>query len=485
MLAVHPAVSFLRRNTNTRSLRGYVEWIGKSVGWWTIVYLIFWLVAFGISGVQMLGRLEEPLPVPLPPLISAVFTFMFALVVYGNKAPPLFLDRRDVYRLALGPVRPRDALRWPFIKAWLVRAAIGLLIGSVYAAVAPYWLHHDAWLAGPVLALILITHVNVRWIRYWLRDNPGADLRFIFALLGVTALSLLGVFVPQLGLAAGFGSSGLWVLVLPAVVAAVSGVLVHRSLEHSWPPRFAPQCFVLAELQAMRAMNIMASLAGQPGTDDPAYRQRLLDTLHDRPGVTRPRRSLRQPPASAPAWRAIDWRTRSLLYRRPWTSQVRLVFTVLLVTAGVLGVISGVGGSFGVLGLALIAAQLGSFTLGPAGYAATLPLMAQQRTLGRLVAVSALLVLATAAAFVSAPFLLTAAVPGELLMTVISLLLLSVLLLEKYSSWTGAPPRRMEAWVVAGLLASAPAMLLAAFTLPGLILPVQLGVLLLLYILPG
>jgi hypothetical protein len=66
-----------------------------------------------------------------------------------------------------------------------------------------------------------------------------------------------------------------------------------------------------------------------------------------------------------------------------------------------------------------------------------------------------------------------------------SLMLLILVLLEKYSTWTKTPHQRAEAWVVAALLASAPAFLLGAFGLEPLIVSVQLGLLLILSILPA
>ncbi len=475
------AVRFVRNNTLQRSGRGYVNWVGESIGWWTIAYLIFWTVMFIIAGIQLLGVLDEPLALPVQAIMGGAATVFFAMVIHGAKSPPVFLNRRDVYRLALAPVVPLHPMRWPFIQAWLVRLAVGVLAGSVWAAVSPYWFHQYAWFAGPAVALLLIAHVNVRWIRYWQRNNPHADARVLFIVPLIAALALLGVFVPELGLTAAFTHSGPWVLLLPLAVATGSGWLVHTTLQREYPPRFAPQCFVLGELQAMRAMTFMAALAGQPGMMDPEYRARLLATLHDRPGVTRPRRSLRKPPVGAPQWRALAWRTWSMIYRRPWPAQVQFVFLMATVVTAML--LMQATGALGVLILAVLAGLLSSQLLGRGGYSSTLPLGGGSRTAGRSLPGAVVLVILTLAAVFLYPMTGNLPPPDFVLAT-LSLLLLVLVLLEKYSTWTGTPARRMEAWVVSALIASAPALLLGAFGAPGLTVPIQMGMLFLLAILP-
>lgn len=473
-------VRFLRNMTLRRSFRSYAEWIGKSVGWWTIAYLIFWLVIFAISGIELLGVLEEPIALPLGTIMSTILTFVFGSLIYRARAAPVFVNRRDVYRLVLGPAAPYQVLRWPFVKVWLMRGVIGLLIGTVWAVVAPYWLHHSAWFAGPALALILISLVNLAWIRYWHLNNPEADARYLFLLLGATALALLGVFVPEAGLLGAFVSGSPLTLIAPLLVAGASAYFVHRTLLSSYPPRFAAQSFVLSELGAMRQMNILAAMAGVAGSDDPAYRARLLATLHDKPGVTKPSRSLPLPRPGSAQWQAINWRTLTMLYRRPLLAQLRLLFQFAAVVVG--SIFAAQAGSFGLLMLSLVMANLAGFLLGTGGYARQLPIRGAQRTLGRALAAAVVAWLAATIGYLLGPLFLGAVPPGQLaLITVV--LLSTVVWLEKYSTWTGAPARRMEAWVVAALLASAPALLLTAFGAPGLVMPVQFGILALLLIL--
>lgn len=475
-------VAYLRNLTLRRATREYVDWIGKSVGWWTILYLLFWMVVFAISGIELLGRLDEPLPIPIGVPIATTFTFIFGSLIYRARAAPVHVNRRDVYRLVLSGVQPFAVLRWPFIKRWATLGFIGLALGTVFAVVAPYWLHYHAWFAGPGLALILISHLNLTWIRYNQWGNPDADLRTIILLPVATAFSLIGVFLPTIGLTAAFNSNSPLSLFLPLLLAVGSSYVVHRTLERSYPPRFAAQSFVLSELSAMRQLNLIAGMAGIPADFDPAYRARLLATLHDKPGVTKPSRSIRPPRPGAPQFQAIAWRTFSMLYRRHLGAQLRLVVQFAATVAVIY--FAPLAGSFGLLLAALVMSNLAAFTLGVGGYPRHYPLSAWHRTIGRVIPAGILAVLAAVVADVLAVTLggAPAPVPGDLILTA-SMLLSAVLWLEKYSSWTGAPPRRMEPWIVAALLASAPVLLLTAFGAPGLVLPVQLGIMVLLLLL--
>ncbi len=479
-LPASAGVSYLRDLTLKRSTRSYVDWIGKSVGWWTILYLIFWLVVFLIAGIELLEQLDEPLGLPVGPAFATITTMIFGSLIYRVRAAPVHVNRRDVYQLVLSQAQPFNVMRWPFLKIWLMRGTAGLLIGGVWTVVAPYWLHIQPYWAAPALALILISIVNLNWIRYWQRDNPTADLRLLILLPAATFLALIGVFVPAAGLTGAFVSSSIFSLTAPLLLAAVSSLLVHRTLQHEYPPRFAAQSFVLSELSAMRQMNMIAAMAGVQGFDDPAYRQRLLATLHDRPGATRPSRHLRPPPAGAAQWRAIAWRTWLMLLRRPVLSQIRVVLQFGLVVLG--AIFAPRLGSFGLLLMTFVMGNLASFTLGAGAYSRSLPLSGSQRTLGRSLPAGLLAIAAAVAGWLLLPLLGAGPVGFDLLALLVVILLSAVLWLEKYSTWVNTPAHRMEAWGVASLLATAPAMLLDAFGAPAFIFPVQATILALLIV---
>jgi hypothetical protein len=477
-------VSYLRRLTLGRATRSYLEWIGKSIGWWTIAYLVFWLGAFVIAGIQLLGTPDTPLPIQVMPISVTLAVLAFALVTYRAKAPPVILGRNDLYRLALAPVQPFQGLRWPFMLRWGTLALTGLVLGSAWAVVSPYWLQQQAYWAGPALALLLIAHVNLLWLRYITRDNPGADLRYLWTAPAAAGLALAGLALPRFGLTAAFYDSSILTLVLPAALAAATAWLVHRTLEHAYPPRFAPQCFVLAELQAMRTMNILSAMMGMVGGagNDATHRARLLATLHDKPGVTRPRRSLRLPQPRLPAWRAIAWRTWLLLYRRPLGPQLRTLVFLVFATLSLL--LAPAVGAFGLFLSAVLTGNLASQLLGSGNYSLTLPIDPVTRTRGRTVP-GAIVLFGTLFLFTLVLGFFGILPVAGVFPAAASLMLLILVLLEKYSTWTKTPHQRAEAWVVAALLASAPAFLLGAFGLEPLIVSVQLGLLLILSILPA
>jgi len=289
------------------------------------------------------------------------------------------------------------------------------------------------------------------------------------------------VFFPAVGLTGALVNGNPLTLLLPAALAVGSALLAHRTLETAYPPRFAAQSFVLSELQAIRQTNLLAAMAGMPASGDPAQRTRLLAALHDKPGATRPRRSLRPPRPGASQAQALTWRTMSMLLRRPLTAQLRLVLQFLLVVAAAL--FGPLAGSFGFLLAALVMANFAAFTLGQGNYARHLPLRPQQRTLGRALPAGILALAAALVGWLTAPVLLGEVLPPDYILIAGSLLLGAVLWTEKYSSWTGTPATRMEAWLLGALLASAPALLLPAFGAPGLVLPIQLGLTLLLLML--
>src|SRR5690606_16053062 len=135
-----------------------------AVGWWTIVYMLFWLVVFAIAGVETLAPLEHPFPYPGPVFATGGLAVLFLTVVVGGRTPPLILDRRDLYRLALGPQRPWDVLRWRYVVKQAGGAVAALVVGALWSLVARPWFGIDAPFAAPALALLALFLLDVRWL---------------------------------------------------------------------------------------------------------------------------------------------------------------------------------------------------------------------------------------------------------------------------------------------------------------------------------
>ncbi|HRN18705.1 MAG TPA: hypothetical protein PLU66_06435 [Trueperaceae bacterium] len=497
---MNPAVVYLRRRTVVRAFHAYREWVGRAVGWWTILYLIGWIVVFVVAGLEALTPLAVPAGSPRTVLMVALALFFLGLALAG-KVPPVILDRRDLHRLGVAPVEPWSALRWRFMVRAGGAAALGAVLGLLWTAIAPPLFGVSAPWAAPALALVFVARFSGSWLRY-ARSTEGVGYQgWVVALVGA------GLAVVPYGLADALLSPSPVVLVAPALLAVLALTWARRSLAEYWPPRFASQSLVLTQLQAMRTMQLMAGVAGfvRQAAADGGEKRRLLAALHDTPGATKPRRSLPLVPANAPQWRAIAWRTATDLWRRP---PLRMAFALLITLtaasaailvnggAAALGSAAGdaaggvggggvpggaglLGGALGVLLAALLIARAGSVLLGPEFAVGVLPVEPAERTLGR-VTPGALLFLVLAV-----PVVIYLGVGlGELLVAA-TLVLVVLLALEKYASWSGSGASRWEAQIVAAILAALPSLVLSAFGVPGWIVGAQVGMLLVLLLVPA
>ena len=476
-------VAFLRSRTVGRAMRAYRDWVGRAVGWWTIVYLIVWLVVFVIAGLETLTPLAAPLAGPRPSLVG-VLALLFASVILARRAPPLILDRRDLFRLGLAPVPPWAALRWRFMLKAVGACAVGVVIGLGWTALAPALFWQTTPFAAPVIGLVLVARLCAAWLVYAYR---AVGLRaWHVALLGIVLSAVPYGFADAL-----LGASPV-VLVAPIAIVALGLASVRSSLAEEWPPRFASQSLVLTQLQAMRLMQLMAGMAGfiRQAAADGGERRRLLAALYDTPGATRPNRSLPLPAAEAPVWRAFAWRALTHFWRAPWWRQAMTLCLALL--AGGLAAMIGAGGGAGTLGAAqpsggalgslfggplavfaaaLLVARAGTALLGPEFSIGVAPVDPYSRTLGRVAPAAGVIVFALLAASI----LLGDAAGG--LFSGVVLVLTVLLVVEKYGSWSGTGAARWEAQLVAALLAALPAFVLAAFGVPGWTFGAQLGLL--------
>lgn len=474
-------VTFLRRHTLGRAARGYVKWVEKAVGWATLLYLIFWVVVFIASGIQLLERTQEPFPLAVPLLSAVLLVTAFLTVLAGVRAPPVMLNRRDIYHLALAPASPWLSLRWPFTISWSSRLFIGMALGAIWSLVSPYWFwQHTPW-SGPALALLLMTHLNLVWLTYAERHFPLAKRTSIKIAAGAILLSLAGLAVPPVGLGAAFYTASPLGLVLPLLLTLLSLWAVRQSLAQTYPPRFLAQSFILNELQTIRALQLFGQLSSSGLTLEPGERERLLKQLREESQVIKPVRSLRLPHIRQRAWQALAWRTWQALYRRPLKAHVIPLLLLISVSAASSFVLH----SYLVMFLvALAAGKLSSLLLGPDLRSNTLPLAPEERTLGRslpgmyvsvigVLLISLMLVVSGQLTFL----------PGVVI-TLLSLPL-ALLLLEKYATWAKVSHLRLEAYIVSGLLAFSPVLILSGFELSTLAMPFQLMLIFILLRIPA
>jgi hypothetical protein len=522
------AIGWLRRRTLARAIRGYVVWVGRAVGWWTIGYLVFWVVVFVTAGVESLPRSDAPPAVPMAAIAGSLAALSYLALFVAGRTPTVVLDRRDLYRLGLAPAAPRDVLGLRLSERRLWRAAVGVAVGGAWSLVAPALFHLHAPWAAPSLALLAVAHADLGWLRYagFRRSDAEGRAARAAARWGIVAAVVLAAAGAApgpggaLGLAGGLTSAHPGTLLLPAALAAAGFVLVRRSLASRWPPRFAAQSLVLTQLQAMRTLRLLAGVAGMvSGREaEAAERERLLATLHDRPGATRPRRSLRPPALDRRPWRALAWRAASALVRRRALTQLQVVaLSVAAVAAswaaapaligdrlpavGAPGVVqraavvdplgTAIVAALGVLGAAWLLARAGAGLLGPDLPRGTVPVDPSERTRGRLAVPVVVLTVAAVPAYALAAGLrgvMGLGVAGHdpvLLAMALAALLLTVLVaLEKYATWTGSASGAWEATLVAALVATLPSLLLGLFGVPGAALPLQIVLLTVLWWLP-
>lgn len=490
-------VGFLRRRTLFRSARAYVRWVGKAVGWWTVGYLVFWFVVFVASGVQLvLVPAADPLPRELAAAFSSAVALWLALPL-RVRVPPVHLDRRDLTRLALAPVPPRETIGY---KLWLRRVAAGLggaALGGAWSLLAASYLHLQAPWAAVTLAALAMTRVDLLWLRYAgpthdVRPGLGAgtmgSILVLFAALSAAVPLAATVLAggPNWGAAVtgGLVSPSPWAVVAPVALLALAWWSGGRTRAESWPPRFAPQSFVLSQLSGLRSLQLISQVAGLDlgGGAEGAERERLLAALHDRPGSLRPARSLPRPRAAGTAWPALAWRGASAAYRRPMVQWLRLALQALAAaTAGLAasgaaaarlpgpGLGGALGGAVAVLFTGFLLAQAVAALLGPAPPSRLAPLAPSARTWGRLATPLAVLAVATAGAGLllgALPALGLAGGGASAVTGFVSLALTAGLVLEKYSSWTGASPTRFEPQAVAAIVVALPALLLEALGYP-------------------
>src|SRR5699024_7048507 len=138
--------------------------IGQAVGWWTVLYLLFWLVLFTVAAVESFPQPDSPLRLPLRQLTAGLLVVLSVAALTRSRVPPVRADRRDLLRLVLAPAPPITVLAWPFFKAHLLRLLGGLLVGLGWLLLAGTWLDTRAPLAPIGVPLLLLTLHSLRWL---------------------------------------------------------------------------------------------------------------------------------------------------------------------------------------------------------------------------------------------------------------------------------------------------------------------------------
>ena len=123
----------LRRLTLSRATATYTHWVERSIGWGTLVWMVFWLVFYAIAASQVVIFNVKPAASGLLPVISSVLVALtVAYFVLTRRTPPVILNRQDLYRVGLAPLTPARVLAWEFAYSRGIGFFIGVLIGLIW-----------------------------------------------------------------------------------------------------------------------------------------------------------------------------------------------------------------------------------------------------------------------------------------------------------------------------------------------------------------
>ncbi len=461
------AVRYARRLTLLRGLRGYVDWVGRAVGWGTVAWILFWLVIYAIASAQILPRINPPINTSnLPVIFSISSAAILFFVTLRSRTPPAFLGRRDLYRLGLPALAGTDVMAWPINQARGLRFAIGVVLGAVWTLVASAWFGVSVPWAAPTLALVMMVSLDLEWLSYAARDrdNRAANL-WLNAALAVVIVSSLTAWLLGVGLLSGLWNPNPAGLIAPVALAAIGWVGTTASLRFGYPTRFATHAQILGELRAMQFMMILTR-----SMPDPDQQRRLRDQLRDSPTAIRPNRFLPVPAPDSGARGALAWRTALTLYRRPLLEQLDLIVRLGVVALSSISLVRGPGGLLlEVIALVFLLPRL----IGPEAPNPMMPINGGERTLGRtLPGIGVILIGSLIAALIAA--LITPFDPN-LIVTAVTRTILALVVLEKFAVWRGTSPRSIESSISAALLAVLPTVLLDAFGLGSLAPTVQIA----------
>lgn len=450
----------LRRLTLSRATATYTHWVERSIGWGTLVWMVFWLVFYAVAASQVVIFNVKPSVNPaLPIIISALVALIVAYFVLTRRTPPVILNRQDLYRAGLAPVTPARVLAWEFAYSRGIGFLVGALIGLIWWLMAYAFFRLEPIYAPIALGLWFIAVLDWGWLQYtgWTRIWVLPAL----LLVGVAGDLLLGI-----GSSSALLNANPLGLVLPSLAAILGAIWSRNSLTSTYPPLFATHSLILSQL---RAMNLTMVMVQRP--PDPDVRRRLVQTLRSGSPSLRPTRFLPISRAAGPIG-AIAWRVALTLYRRSVLEQFGVVFQLAVLIAASTSTIEGIVGKLLLmLALSIAIPRL----LGPVF--GNLPVDTVTRTLGRtLPGVAIIAALALLALLVSS---FAPTISSNVIVTSALHSLIALVALEKLSTRFKTPPTSRDVALLSAFIAVLPEVTLGILGVKGSLLEVQLGLLLL------
>lgn len=462
------ALRAIRHHTVGRARKAWTTWVGRSIGWSTLLYLVGWGVVFALSGWQSLGPAPEALEAFAArwlPALTSLLVVLGAWRAARSRVIPVALDRRDLQLLTFSQVPPALVLRWPTLRSLAPGWALAAVLGVAWALLATRWLGWQASFAPLMAPLLLMLFQLLAW-RSAVRGRRLPLPWTALALAAAAATVASAVLEVELGLGqlggALLGTAPLWLgsavcLALAALVWVLAWRTVHE-LQQVWPQVVSTQSQAIATLRAMAASRLLTLVSGSMPTYDDAFATaRLRDRLHGRPTAWRPRWRLPAPgrrgATAAAIWSAWLRRPRAHPYL-PWLWP----FAVLsAVAAALLGGVVGTPAWWPALGMAWAAAQ---FAPGKVPWPAW-PVSPRAMMMAHVLPTSLLAGVGLLGGMALAPFLPTLDLAAGL--AAIGAAAASGVLVSFISGRTGAPAHRFDTVLLVALIVSVPAVLIGWF----------------------
>lgn len=429
------------------------HWVGRTFGWSTLIYLVFWLALFVVGGVQSAAPIERPLPTAALPVALDLMALLALVSVSLQRSPPVIVGRSHAMLLGLAPWPAWRVLRPRLLGFFASRVVVGAVVGTA------------AWLLVMILFGVASPALVALGAGLWLLRAALALLvyeRRRFALpmtLFATVLAALGAASGVLGFEQGAAAPALGALVATGL-GLTAAALALAFQGPAYPAGFLYDAMVLSEFRASVLMAVMTQSAA-------ALRRRGTTTRSSRRRGRRvgsARLRLAPPSTERGALGGMAWRSALGLLRAPLLMKVALLAALAYVyaalSAGVMG-----GLPLAVLGLA--AGFLASWLVGPSVEPMPIPLDPVSRGAGRTMPGLAVAGVAFAVFTVVRSVSGGANGAGEAGMLALALVALATVTLEKASSWLHVSHREWTAWGLSGLLSGTLLWVLSALGGPG------------------
>ncbi|MEJ2667456.1 MAG: hypothetical protein P8Z81_10220, partial [Deinococcales bacterium] len=243
-----------RRMLRRRVGRGY-RWVGRTFGWSTIIYLIFWIALFVVGGVQSAAPLAHPVAASVLPIAIDAVAVLALVSVLLQRTPPVVVGRPHAHLLGLAPWPARRVLRPRLLGYFMSRVLVGAVVGTaawllvsiLFARSAPALVALGAalWLLRSALALLVYERRALAW--------PLVALASLLAAAGAAS--------GPLGVEQGAGAPALAAVVAGALALLAAGLALAYQTD-AYPSGYLYDASVVSEFRSAVLYAVMTQSAG-------------------------------------------------------------------------------------------------------------------------------------------------------------------------------------------------------------------------------